>query len=70
MDRPTDISPQELSEMIADLSLSDKWPSRERLCIALIEFRDMKRRWEMFAWCFPWMEKWMVRLSRKRRQSG
>lgn len=61
-----DISEKELSEMIADLSLTDEYPSRVRLCKALIELRDLRRRWRMFAWCFPWMERFMIWLSRYR----
>jgi hypothetical protein len=62
-----EVSDKELSEMIADLSLTDNYPARDRLCHALIELRDLRRRWAMFAWCFPWMDRWMVRLSRRKR---
>jgi hypothetical protein len=62
-----DVTDKELSEMIADLSLTDEWPDRTRLCHALIELRDMRRRWRMFVHAFPWMERFMLWMSRKRR---
>lgn len=39
-----DITEKELSRMIADLSLTDNWPDRARLCHALIELRDLRSR--------------------------
>lgn len=35
------LSDKELSEMIADLMHTDRWPPRERLCLALIELRAL-----------------------------
>lgn len=66
MEVPTKIPDKEIGDMIADLMYTDEYPDRRRLCLALIQFRDLQRRWDMFAWCFPWMEKWMIWLSRKR----
>jgi hypothetical protein len=70
MDGPTTIPDSELAEMIADLAYTENFPDRIRLCAALAELRDLRRRWSMFAWCFPWMERWMIRLSRKRQRSS
>lgn len=37
----TPLSDREVGEMIADLMHTDRWPSRERLCLALIELRAL-----------------------------
>jgi hypothetical protein len=60
------IEDKQIGESIADLMYTDQYPDRVLLCRMLIEYRDMRRRWHMFAWCFPWMERWMIWLSRKR----
>jgi len=65
-ERTTDLSDKELGEMIADLAYRDEFPPKDRLLQVLVQYRDFKRRWDMFAWCFPWLERWMIRLSRKR----
>lgn len=66
MDKP-DITDKALSEMIADLAYRDEFPDKATLLRVLVEYRDFQRRWRMFAWCFPWMERFMLWLSRKRR---
>ena len=67
MEGSSNITDKEIGEAIADLMYTDQYPDRVLLCRILIEYRDMRRRWAMFAWCFPWMERWMIRLSRRRR---
>ena len=62
-----DVTDSELAGMIADLMYTDDWPVRERLCIALNELRDLRRRWAMFEHAFPWLVRFMVWMSRKRR---
>lgn len=62
---------KKLAEMIADLMYTEEPIDRDfrmRLTIALSELRDLRRRWRMFSLCFPWMERFMVWLSRKRAQ--
>lgn len=62
-----DTNDKELATLISDLAYRDEWPAKDKLLRILVEYRDFKRRWDMFAWCFPWLEKFMVWLSRKRR---
>lgn len=66
MDRPTDISQEEAGQMIANLVYRNEYPPTDRLRLLLIQYRDFKRRWDMFARCFPWMVRFMIWLSRKR----
>jgi hypothetical protein len=66
MDRPTDISQEEAGQMIANLVYRNEYPPPDRLQLLLVQYRDFKRRWDMFAWCFPWLERFMIWLSRKR----
>lgn len=55
-----DITDKELSEMIADLSLTDNWPDRARLCRALIQLRALLRQRER---PIPWWERIFGRQS-------
>jgi hypothetical protein len=66
MERPTDISQEEAGQMIANLVYRNEYPPPDRLQLLLVQYRDFKRRWDMFAWCFPWLERFMIWLSRRR----
>jgi|AGTN01.3.fsa_nt_gi hypothetical protein len=37
-----EITDKELRDMIADFIHTDNWPDRTRLCLALIELRDLR----------------------------
>lgn len=52
-----EVTKEELSQMIADLSLTDNWPARDRLCVALIELRAIREQMSP-APIMEWLRKW------------
>lgn len=60
-----DITDKELSEMIADLSMTDNWPDRARLCHALIELRYLRTH-PVVIRELPWWQRVMSRLGPSR----
>jgi hypothetical protein len=53
------VSPKELDELIADMSLAEEpFP---RICLALIELRHARRRWRMLKFALPCVAWWIER---------
>lgn len=60
------ITDKELDEIIANCTLCDMDVKREYVVLMAVELRDLRRRWKTFVFCFPWLEKAIVRMSRRR----